>query len=158
MTQEPGYTRLQIRLHWAIAGLVLFNYMFGEAMERAFEAWREGAQPPGVGYTLHVAVGAAVLLLTLVRLGARFLQGVPDRGTARGDKAAAVLQGTLYLLTILVPVGGAIAFTTLNEGIGGAHALAATLLMVLALLHALSALFHQYVLKDRLLLRMMRPR
>ena len=39
----------------------------------------------------------------------------------------------------------------------GIHALTANLLIIVALVHALAALFHQYVLKDLLLLRMMKP-
>lgn len=158
MTQEPGYTKLQISLHWAIAGLVLFNYMFGEVMERAYDAVRDGAQPPGVGHYLHIVVGVAVLLLTLVRIGARFVSGVPEKGTTPGDKVAAGLQSMLYLLTLLVP---ALGMATWGGGQGWAaapHVIAANAIMGLALLHALSALFHQYVLKDRLLLRMMRAR
>ncbi|MGC9449385.1 cytochrome b562 [Cereibacter johrii] len=158
MTQEPGYTRLQITLHWAIAGLVLFNYIFGETMEQAYDAVRQNVEPAGVGHYLHLVVGLAVLVLTLVRIGARFVVGVPDKGTTPGDKAAAGLQGLLYLLTLLVPALGMTAWGGGQAWAAGPHVLAANAIMLLAFVHAVSALFHQYVLKDRLLLRMMRPR
>lgn len=158
MAEEPGYTRLQIRLHWAIAALVLFNYLFAGTMERAYDALREGQLPEGVGHYLHVAVGLLVLLLTLVRLGVRFVSGAPARGGTRADRVAAGLQGLLYGLTVLVPLLG---MMTWGGGLGWAaapHVVAANAIMLLAGLHAASALVHQYVLKDRLLLRMMRAR
>ncbi|MGP3699281.1 cytochrome b [Rhodobacter sp. NSM] len=158
MTQDPGYTKLQISLHWAVAGLVLFNYLFGETMERAFDAVREGAEPAGVGHYLHVIVGILVLVLTLVRIGARFISGAPEKGPTPGDKVAAGLQGLLYLLTVLVPVLGMTAWGGGQGWAAGPHVIGANAIMLLAVLHALSALFHQYVLKDRLLLRMMRAR
>ena len=43
------------------------------------------------------------------------------------------------------------------DAVADVHALLANVLMVVAGGHALIALYHQYVLKDRLLLRMMRP-
>ncbi|SNX70945.1 cytochrome b561 [Cereibacter ovatus] len=158
MTQQPGYTKLQISLHWAIAGLVLFNFIFGGIMEAAYDAVREGAQPAGVGHYLHIVVGVAVLALSLVRIAARFILGAPGKGPTRGDKVAAALQGVLYLLTLLVP---ALGMMTWGGGQGWAaapHVIAANAIMVLALVHALSALAHQFVLKDGLLTRMMRPR
>lgn len=158
MAEQTGYTRLQIRLHWTIAGLVLFNYIFAGTMERAYDALRDGQLPEGAGHYLHVLVGAVVLVLTLVRLGARVLSGAPAHGTTRGDRAALAIQGLLYALTLVVPVLG---MMTWGGGLGWAaapHVIGANAIMLLAGLHAASALIHQYVLKDRLLLRMMRAR
>jgi cytochrome b561 len=61
----------------------------------------------------------------------------------------------IYLLMIAVPLGG-IATYFLGIDVGDLHALAANVLMVIVLGHALMALYHQYVLKDGLLRRMMK--
>lgn len=158
MAEETGYTRLQIRLHWAIAGLVLFNFVFAGTMERAYDALREGQLPEGAGHYLHILVGLAVLLLTLVRLAVRVISGAPAHGATRGDRVAVGVQGLLYALTLLVPILGMMTWGGDIAAAAGPHGIAATAIMVLAGVHAVSALFHQYVLKDRLLLRMMRAR
>lgn len=158
MTQVTGYTKLQIRLHWAIAALVLFNFIFGETIGEAFDAILEGGTAPGAGHYLHIGVGFAVAALTLVRIAVRLISGAPAAGPTPGDKGAAALQGVLYLLTLLVPVLGSVAWFTLNESVGDIHALLANVIIGLALLHSLAALFHQFVLKDGLLWRMVRAR
>ena len=58
-------------------------------------------------------------------------------------------------LLIAVPLGGICTFF-LGLDVGDVHALAANVLMIVVLGHALMALYHQYVLKDGLLRRMMR--
>lgn len=61
----------------------------------------------------------------------------------------------IYLLMIAVPLGGVATFF-LGLDLGDIHALAANVLMVVALGHAALALYHQYVVKDGLLRRMMK--
>ena len=60
----------------------------------------------------------------------------------------------IYLLMIAVPLGGISTFF-LGLDVGELHGLAANVLMVVVLGHALMALYHQYVVKDGLLRRMM---
>ncbi|MFM7445146.1 MAG: cytochrome b, partial [Tabrizicola sp.] len=61
----------------------------------------------------------------------------------------------IYLLMIAVPLGG-IATFFLGLDVGEVHGLAANVLMLVVLGHALMALYHQYLLKDGLLRRMMK--
>lgn len=161
-TQPPGYSRLQIALHWAIAALVLFNYLFGETMEEAYDAvYEEAGAASGIGYQLHVWVGLAVLALVLLRLGLRLTAGVipaVTAGPALLDRGAAVAHGLLYLLMVAVPALGATAWFLGVEEAADLHGAAVNMLMLLAGLHAAAALFHQFVLKDHLLRRMMRAR
>ena len=63
----------------------------------------------------------------------------------------------LYLLMILVPALGAITWYGKTETTADAHVIAMNVMMLLALGHAVIAIFHQYVLKDGLLARMVRP-
>lgn len=61
----------------------------------------------------------------------------------------------IYLLMIAMPLGG-IATFFLGIDVGEVHGLAASVPMLVVLGHALMALYHQYVLKDGLLRRMMK--
>lgn len=160
MTGRNGYSALQIALHWAIAALILFNYIVSDGMGRALDARLEGGMPPG-GLTpvLHVYVGLAVLALVALRVLVRLTQGAPaahDSGIPALNLGARLAHGALYLLMLAVPVFGALTWYGGIEDAGEAHEVAANLILILAGLHAAAALFHQYVLKDGLLVRMMR--
>ncbi|EPX87339.1 Cytochrome B561 [Rubellimicrobium thermophilum DSM 16684] len=58
---------------------------------------------------------------------------------------------------LAVPLGGALVWYLGANSLGELHELAGNALFVLALAHAALALFHHYVLRDGLLVRMIRP-
>lgn len=160
MTTKTGYSHPQILLHWAIALLILFNYLYSEGMGRALDARLEGAPAPAldIAPAVHVWVGVAVLVLVLLRALLRLTTGAPDAGgTGLMQRAAGWGHRLLYALMLAVPAFGGIAWFGGVDAVADLHALLANVLMVVAGGHALIALYHQYVLKDRLLLRMMRP-
>ncbi len=152
------YTRAQIAIHWAVAVLIVTNYFLGEGMGRQLKAKLDGQ-----AFTTpwHVWIGLTVLALVVLRIVIRFAQGAPETGGVPGSltqKLGGLSHVLLYVLMAGVPLGGAIAWYQGVEALGEPHALAGNVLMGLAGLHALAALYHQYVVKDGLLLRMMRPR
>ncbi|QYZ70193.1 cytochrome b [Neotabrizicola shimadae] len=158
MAEKSGYSGLQIGLHWLIAGLILFNWFTGEGVGRVLRQLRGGATD--VETPLHVWVGVAVLVLVLLRVVVRLLQGGPQPPGRLGSAAVLLAKGghlLLYVLMIGVPLGGALVWYLGITSLGDMHELAGNVLFFVALAHAAIALFHQYVLKDRLLLRMMRP-
>ncbi|MBS9719578.1 cytochrome b/b6 domain-containing protein [Tianweitania sp. BSSL-BM11] len=142
-----------------IAGLILFNYFYSEGMGAALHAavqGRVGAALP-INPTVHVAVGVSVLVLTLLRLALRISVGVPAvDGTGWSRVIAKVGHKVLYLLMIAVPAIGAVTWFERFSELGDVHAILANALMLVALGHALTALFHQFILKDGLLMRMIR--
>jgi cytochrome b561 len=153
-----GYARVQIGLHWLVGILVVLNYFLGEGMEDQLDAKLEG-----LAYVTpwHVWIGLAVLALVVLRLILRYSLGAPVSGGVPGSltqKLGGWAHLLLYVLMIGVPVGGAIVWFQGIDALGEPHAVAGNVLMGLAGLHALAALYHQYVLKDGLLLRMMRAR
>jgi cytochrome b561 len=153
-----GYTRAQIAIHWLVAALIVINYFLGEGMGRQLDAKLEGQ-----AYTTpwHVWIGLAVLALVVLRIVVRFAMGAPETGGVSGSweqKGAKLAHFLLYVLMVGVPLGGAIVWYQGVDALGEPHALAGNVLMGLALIHALAALYHQYIVKDGLLLRMMRPR
>ena len=153
----PGYSGLQIALHWVIALLVVLNWLFSEGMGKLLDQRIEGG---ATGTPVHVWIGLIVLALVVVRLIARLTRGAPE---PPADDPPALRTAAnwghwfIYLLLIGVPLGGAITWFAGVEDLGNLHGLAANLLLLVAGVHALIALWHHYGKKDGLLLRMMRP-
>ncbi|MFV0303541.1 MAG: cytochrome b [Paracoccus sp. (in: a-proteobacteria)] len=155
-----GYSGFQIALHWAIALLVLFNYIYSDGMGDALDAVLEGrtGEAPDLNPAIHVWVGVAVLALVVLRLVARLSRGAPEAGGSGALQVAASWgHRALYLLLFLVPLAGAITWFGKVETTGDIHALLANLLMIAAGGHAAMALWHQFVVRDGLLMRMFRP-
>jgi cytochrome b561 len=156
MAARSGYSGLQIALHWIIAILIPLAWLSSGGAEEAWDAMEEGAAAPG--FVPHVAFGLAILALVLVRLIVRLRRGVPEAPGVPGSlevKAADWGHRLIYLLMIMVPLGGiSIWFGGMDNG--DVHGLFANLLMLVVLGHALVALYHQYVVKDGLLRRMMK--
>jgi cytochrome b561 len=156
---STGYSRLQIGLHWLIAILIIAAWFTHEGMGQALDA-RIAAGATGIaGNTPHVWLGGAVFALVLIRIVVRLLQGVP--GPVAGTSPAmaqAALWGhrLLYLLMIAVPALGAAAWYG-GAPTGEVHELAGQALMIVALGHALVAIWHQVARKDGTLTRMVRP-
>lgn len=155
MKTTRGYSGLQIGLHWLVAILIVASWFTGEGAGDAMEIVEEGGI---AGFVPHVAIGLAILALVAVRVLVRLGRGAPAApGTPGGLQVLAADWGhrLLYLLMIAVPLGG-ISTWFLGLDVGEIHELAANLLMLVVLGHALLALYHQYVLKDGLLRRMMK--
>lgn len=159
MGKVQGYSGLQIAVHWITAILVVFNYFYSEGMGSALDQ-SLGETPEhavGINPQIHVWVGVAVLALVVLRLVLRMKRGAP---AAPGPEwlAMAALWGhrLLYALLLLAPVLGGLTWFGGIGSLGDVHALLANGLLIVAGGHAVMALFHQYVLKDHLLLRMMR--
>ena len=158
---RPRYSRLQIALHWAIAALILANYWISDGMGQAFDATLEGKPVVGWVPQFHVYAGLAVLALVLLRLATRFAFGAPkavETGHRLLDIAGHLSHLALYGLMLAVPVLGAVTWYGGLEATANLHVLAMNAMMLLVLAHAAAALFHQYVLKDGLLRRMMPQR
>jgi cytochrome b561 len=150
-----GYSGIQIALHWLVAILILVAWLSGEGAEEAMEAFEEGGV---TGFVPHVAFGLSILTLVAVRILVRLSRGAPAAPGVPGSLSVLAADWghrLLYLLMIAVPLGGASVFF-LGMEVGEIHGLAANLLMLVVLGHALMALYHQYVLKDGLLRRMMK--
>ena len=155
MKTTTGYSGLQIALHWLVAILIVIAWFTGEGAEEAMEVVEDGGT---IGFVPHVAMGLAILALVVVRLMVRLSRGVP---AVPGDPGSLVAKAAewghrlIYLLMIAVPLGGISVFF-LGLDVGEVHGLAANVLMLVVLGHVLMTLYHQYVVKDGLLRRMMK--
>lgn len=156
MKTTTGYSGIQIALHWLIAVLIAIAWFTGEGAGDAMEIVEEGGV---AGFVPHVAIGLAILALVVIRVLVRLGRGAPAAPGLPGSMSVVAADWghrLLYLLMIAVPLGGVCTWF-LGLDVGELHELAANILMIVALGHAAMALFHQYVLKDGLLRRMMRP-
>lgn len=157
MKTTIGYSTLQILLHWAVALGVVFNYIVSEGMGRALDQQIQG-QPVTVSIaSLHVWIGVAVLVLALLRIALRLALGGPAAQPGLLGKVSSAAHGLLYLLILLVPALGAVAWFGGIDAVAEPHAVLANLLVILAGLHALAGIYHGVVLKDGVLGRMFRP-
>ena len=155
MKTTTGYSGVQIALHWLVAILIVVAWFTGGGGEAAMEVVEKGGV---AGFVPHVAIGLSILALVVIRLLVRLGRGAPAAVGEPGSLAAMASDWghrLIYLMMIAVPLGGVATFF-LGLDVGDVHALAANVLMAVVLGHALMALYHQYVLKDGLLRRMMR--
>lgn len=158
MQKMDRYNWAQIALHWSIAGLIVGNYLFSDGIEDAFDGMLEAKAGVAVQTPWHIYVGLAVLVLVVVRVVLRLMRPVAIPATDRPmmDRMAEWGHLGLYALMIAAPVLGVITWYGGVEDTGDLHILAVNALLILALAHSLVALFHQFVLKDGLLMRMLR--
>lgn len=153
------YSRLQILLHWLIAALIIANYLISEGMPEIFDGMMEGKAVTGFTPTFHVWAGVAVLVLVLIRLVVRMVSGASHTNAVTlADQAAVWGHRALYLLMIAVPALGAITWFGMIDATADLHVITMNVMMILALGHAAVAIFHQLVLKDGLLMKMVRAR
>lgn len=162
MSHPAGYSRVQIVLHWAVAALVLAQFLDSDAMNSAWRAVEKGEAAVTTPLVwVHVLVGIAVLVFALWRLALRFGRGVPEAPAGTSplmDKAADAGHWALYALMLALPLSGLAGW---YGGIAVAielHQLTKAALIAVVSLHVAAALYHQYIRKDRLLLRMMRAK
>ena len=160
---------ITLGLHWLIALLIAAAYAASALVEDRGGKW---------ALTLHGSLGLAVFGLSLVRILWRGLarHPAPVPMPEWMVRAAHFAHVALYALMVLAPLLGLLTVWARGEGfslfwlldlpsplaanrswrevLGGAHELAANGLVILAGAHAAAAIFHQFVLKDRLLERM----
>jgi Cytochrome B561 len=153
------YSRAQVVLHWATLLLLLVSFVSHEGMKAAWRALRRGTETvdPGLGAQVHVWVGVTILALTVVRLALRLTQGAPkpvEGQPALMTIAAATLHGLLYLLLLAIPATGIAAWFGGVTDVGEVHEVLFNVALLLVAGHIGAALFHQFVMKDRLLARM----
>lgn len=156
-----GYSASQIALHWLIVALVFFQLVFGDAMSHSLRAIRRGeVVDPGVATqaTLHIWVGFAILAAVAIRIVLRLTNGAPPlpEGPAIFALLARLTHIAFYVLLVAMPVTGILAYWFIPS-LGGLHELGKPVFIVLIILHVLAALWHQFWLRDGLLMRMLKP-
>jgi len=166
---DTRYDPTTIALHWTTAILVAVLWIIGQTADYT---------PKGSirtdYWSAHVVLGFLLAFVLIWRLSWRAFRGrrLPPTDSGPIQLLADASHWALYgLLALVVVLGVCNAFvrsynlfdlvslpqvgdTALRRPINHWHGLAANILLGLALAHALAALAHYYVLKDRVLQRM----
>jgi cytochrome b561 len=170
------YDMLAVSLHWLVAALMVFMLIFGEDLIRAKDGGNTFAP------SLHVSIGSAILILTVLRLVWRLMNPPPAYPASMASweqmasKATALL---FYGLLIGIPLTGWLAMPKFLSGeaamtgirvfgafplptapslglpMKGIHALGSNLTIALLALHVLAALKHHFINRDEILRRML---
>lgn len=174
MTQ---YSKRMVIIHWLTLALLIVAWYLGTSAADATDA----SKATLAGYIWHISAGGTVFLLTLSQLYFRRHDGIPPllpdmpvfQTVAKG------VHYLLYAVLFLLPVSGITILLTSKTGsalLAGdanllpkedgykdvlAHAVHEQLvnvLIVLAVLHILGAIKHQFIMKDGLMRRMSLPK
>ena len=153
------YDHVACLLHWLVAALVLVQFATGWG----WGAFERGSPPRFYLFRTHLFAGYAVLALAVLRIGWRLTHAappLPDGMSRLMALAAHATHGLLYLAILVQPVLGAVTTTGFgkNLGTGRVHVALAYVIAVLVALHVAAALWHHFVRRDGLLLRMLPAR
>lgn len=158
-----GYSLSQILLHWIIAVLVLYQIFFHEGMEHAYDALSEGKaidSSNALGANIHVFIGATIFVLAILRLIIRAARGVPPAPAGQSAiklRIATATQHLLYLIIVLMPITGALAWFGNISFLAVIHQIGVPLIVLLVLVHFVGALMQHFIAKTDVLVRMVKP-
>jgi cytochrome b561 len=167
------YDSVAIALHWATAVLVFANFALAQT-------WDWFAKPAkGLMEDTHMSLGVLLTAVIVARLVWRLIPGHQVSAIGAGWQRLAA-KGTHYLLYALLVAEAALGFAfrwgagrpmaffgtgippligemarPLRRQLREFHEWIGWAIVIIALLHALAALYHHYVLKDRVLVRML---
>lgn len=158
-----GYSSAQIALHWLVAALVIFQLLMGDQIAPAYRALRRGTEASAadlLNANIHIYVGIAVLVLSVVRLGFRLKRGAPTppaHETTLQRVLASVTHWILYGVIIGMPVTGLMAWYLGLHDMGEIHEAAKLAIIVVVALHVLGAIWQHFVARTDVLVRMLKP-
>ena len=181
--ERARYDSMAMILHWVTAVLMIIMVFFGEElMEAGEEAEEVGAASSTFLPSLHVSIGVAILLLTLLRIVWRLVHTAPPLPATMQPwevTVTKIVHGLLYVLMIALPLSGWLSFPyfaaeepamqatsvfglfpvpaapMIGEFVKGIHNFGSKVAMVLIILHVLAALKHQFLNRDGLMGRML---
>lgn len=159
-------------LHWSTAIFVVLAWVLGQTIDDL---------PKAVGLFAHISAGLAVLAVVIVRLMWRLIDAPPKtEETPLGvwlDRAGRFAHLALYALLIVVPIVGIVtqfgrgqalplfgfseiaspwpADRAFARSVKEVHETLSNVLIVTAGVHAVAALAHHWLLRDRTLTRML---
>jgi cytochrome b561 len=170
----PAYSWTARALHWITAVLVLTMLPLGVVIANKWAgSWQDWL------YNLHRSIGTVLMLVILLRLGYRLTHQplpLPDEIPLAQRRAAPVLHWTLYTLLVIQPLVGwagssafpapvivfglfqlpmiAPANRALSDQLLFVHRSIGLTIACLVAVHIAAAIYHHFVRKDRVLMRM----
>jgi cytochrome b561 len=171
-----GYGAVSQIMHWITVGLVILAWFLGE-----FDDTFPKGAARAASLFVHNSAGLAVIAILVLRVFWRLANPPPPlEHTILGiwlDRVARLTHYALYALLIAAPISGIVlqfargdalpifgltemaspwaANRAFARNVKEVHELMANALVIVAALHALAALIHHWVLRDRTLVRML---
>lgn len=171
---SPAYSETARVLHWTVAILVLITIPIGVVMANV-----EGGALQDALYDVHRSIGTVIIPLVILRLGYRLTHPplpLPEDIPAIQERAAHATHWGLYALLVVQPFVGWVATSAygapikvfglfqlppiwpqdqaLSDRFFLVHGLIGATIAGLAAVHIGAALYHHYVRKDGVLMRM----
>lgn len=182
--QRTRYDAVAMSIHWLTAALMIFMVFFGEDLMKEGEHAAKAGDTANATFepSIHVSLGFAILLLTVLRIVWRMSHTAPPYpATMKGYEviASKSLHGLFYLLMVGIPLTGWLTFggflaevpamagvtvfgtfavpaaPITGETFKEMHEIGSNIAMVLIILHVLAALKHQFLDRDGILKRML---
>jgi cytochrome b561 len=165
------YDRKTVVLHWATAILVVLLW----GIAQIIDVFPSGAPRIDVR-SVHITLGVILGIVLLIRVPWRLTGGtkLPPADTGVLQLAATLVHYLLYALVIIevllgltnAYVRGDSLYTLVSlpgyrpwrHEVGSLHGTVATIILIVAGVHAAAALGHHYILKDGVLRRMLPDR
>lgn len=166
------YSKRMVIIHWLTLVLLIVAWYLGDMLVDA----RIEKDATLIGYFAHALMGGAILLLTILRMTFRGVDGTPPPvGNSVMDIVARGVHHGLYVLLILLSITGFMTLLTSTVGMAlvtntaillpaeytgpsviphTVHEILVTVMMVVVLVHILGAIKHQFIMKDGLMRRM----
>ena len=171
---SAGYGLIAQLLHWAVAGLIAYQYILADRAEQATLFQKLGI------LATHKSIGITILALSAVRLIWKLTSGANpgplDHEPEFRSWLARLSHRALYALTIAIPLSGWIMSSAANTPVSyfgrmtlpnlvaphpgwvdpltAIHGVLFAVLASLVAVHVLAAVYHRLVLKDNVLRRM----
>jgi len=159
------YAKSQIAIHWLAAALIIFLLVTGSLVLADLP---NTAEKIG-NLRIHMILGALTGILVIARVILR--KRLPALPAVRGERFARLGHMALNMIILLMVFSGAMLMLQSGalEALFGSgalpedfkeftprriHGLASRLAMSLIALHVLAAIYHQFVVKDKILARM----
>lgn len=172
MADHPArYDAVSKWLHWSAAGLLIGGFLVAENTSHRFAE--------AAGYGVHVSTGLALLALTAFRVYWRLSHAspaYPANMKSREKWAANSVKVLFYVLMVLIPLSGLAAHAVEFRGQGAVfgilplptvpdwlvpgdaeeiHELASHLWLPLLAIHVIAAIWHHFVRRDDVLIRIL---
>ena len=169
-----NYDNVAVALHWATALLVVTQFTLAVSWDYFPKATRQGME------SLHISVGVLLTAVIVARVAWRLMPG-HQVGSLNIGWVRRASKGVHYLLYSLLVAQAALGFAfrwaeghavgffglfaipgpygelsrPIRHQLHTLHEYGGWAIVIIAFGHALAALYHHYVLKDRVLMRML---
>jgi cytochrome b561 len=151
------YDKVAIWLHWLVAAMVLAQFATGWL----WGFFERGSEPRFYLFRTHIVIGTVILGAAILRTGWRLTHSAPPLPAEMRPVQmvlARLTHGLLYLAILVQPMLGLLTITAFGKSIGrwprDLHLFLSDIIALFVAVHVAAALWHHYLRKDGLLLRM----